>query len=698
MRSLPIAGKHGEVSGDPSATLRPISLRSMFWRPNYLNRSAWIEHLPFAFWVIEAHRPRVLVELGTQYGVSYFGFCQAVERLSLDTRCYAVDTWKGDEHAGFYGEEVFNTVNNYNNSRYSSFSRLIRSTFDQAINHFSDSSIDLLHIDGLHTLDAVTRDFENWLPKLSAQAIVLFHDTNVRERHFGVYKLFERLRVQYPAFEFIHGHGLGVLAVGGEQADMLERLFRADGDNATRQALFEVFGRLGRACADAYEIGEREKEAQRLKQDHSAAARGLEEQKAAAEKRNVELSTLTKQLENELARSRAESAAASARVIELERAKSEIERLNNSIESERNELKRRNQEQSIILEEINSALIEEKLVAKDAISTSNEISNSKALLQQSHDTLKLELTYNIKALEKAASQRDEARAARAAAKIEQRKLEKICARLKTIDSTKNQEINDLKVALGYAQSLSEEIETERKRLVTQNLDLTSRLAEHRSENLRLKGDYTKQNSISIALENEIVALRSEVTKLKTELGRNKQNLSILDRENSKIEAEFLNKHREIARLTELYLDSIDELDRRAGQIEGLQAQMHEMERNIVWRLNTPWRLILDAMGARRSRIRRTIENSGLFDAEWYQKYNPDVVAAGYDPLDHFLSYGGYEGRDPSERFSTSGYLRAYSDVEASGINALVHYVLYGRIEGRSIGGLNRPGFVGGPNS
>ena len=82
-----------------------ISCRS-FETPLYIAPSAWLEHIPFAFELISKQQPKIIVELGVHYGASYFSFCQAVQANNLTCKCYAIDSWTGDEHAGFYGASV----------------------------------------------------------------------------------------------------------------------------------------------------------------------------------------------------------------------------------------------------------------------------------------------------------------------------------------------------------------------------------------------------------------------------------------------------------------------------------------------------------------------------------------------------------------------------------------------------------------
>jgi len=235
--------------------------------------SAWNQHIPFAFWLVQAHRPSVFVELGTFLGTSYFSFCQAVAALRLPTRCFAVDTWSGESHTGLYDESVFTHVNACNELKYAGFSRLVRSSFDEALPHFLDGSIDLLHIDGLHTYGACRHDFESWLPKLSRRAIVLFHDTNVRERDFGVHRLWAELAERYPHFEFVHEHGLGVLGVGAALDAPVRELFAAADDGALTAEIRKAFWRLASVVRAQIDLQASGRERARLETRLSAMIR-----------------------------------------------------------------------------------------------------------------------------------------------------------------------------------------------------------------------------------------------------------------------------------------------------------------------------------------------------------------------------------------------------------------------------------------
>lgn len=220
---------------------RPWVRDSSYWTPSRIVTSAWLEHAPFAFWIMDILRPKILVELGTHNGFSFFAFCEAAERLGLDTELFAVDTWAGDFQAGFYDQSVFAEVEAANVSYPNA--KLCRGYFQDFVGQFEDGTIELLHIDGRHTYDDVKEDFESWLPKVAQGGVVLFHDVVEHDRDFGVWRLWEEVSEKYPTFSFGHGHGLGVLLVGSPRTDALKSFFELDGDQAG--AVSATYARLG---------------------------------------------------------------------------------------------------------------------------------------------------------------------------------------------------------------------------------------------------------------------------------------------------------------------------------------------------------------------------------------------------------------------------------------------------------------------
>jgi hypothetical protein len=237
-----------------------LQTRMLFEDPDRLTDARhWHEHIPFAFFLVEFLAPRRIVELGTWKGDSYGAFCQAVATLGSDTQAIAVDTWEGDVHTGRYGPEVFDELRDYHDPRYGTFSELVRLTFDEALAGVPEGTVDLLHLDGTHAYEMVRHDVEAWLPKLSDRGVLLLHDTNVRERGFGVWRIWSEIASSSPSFAFGHGFGLGVLHPTGrvprivrllaalaDETAGLERLFRTLG---SRIELLAESSRLSRALA-----------------------------------------------------------------------------------------------------------------------------------------------------------------------------------------------------------------------------------------------------------------------------------------------------------------------------------------------------------------------------------------------------------------------------------------------------------------
>jgi methyltransferase family protein len=235
--------------------ISPEELPSQNFQPLRYGLGAWTENLFFAYDLVAQLSPKWLVELGTDRGESYFAFCQSVAENQTETRCFAVDHWRGDAHAGSYDEATFLDVERHNREHYAAFSTLVRASFDAAVGQFAAETIDLLHVDGHHSEEAVRHDLELWLPKLRPGGILLMHDVAMRGRGFGVWKVWEELVAQGRSFTFDTPPGLGIWEKprAGSQPPLLEMLFSSP--NELRSYYREQNARLQQMMAQQWRDG-----------------------------------------------------------------------------------------------------------------------------------------------------------------------------------------------------------------------------------------------------------------------------------------------------------------------------------------------------------------------------------------------------------------------------------------------------------
>ena len=221
----------------------PLVTELSYWPPPVLVQSAWIEHAPFAAWLMGALRPRMVVELGTHTGFSFFTLAAAAQRLGLATRLVAVDSWEGDDQAGFYGDDVFRGVRAVLESEFPDSTEMVRGYFMDVVGRFADGSVDLLHIDGRHGYEDVWEDWQAYLPKLSDRSVAIFHDTYEFQDGFEVHRFWDEVSAEWPSFRFEHGHGLGVLVVGSDAPRaVLDFVERANADPSHARSIYAQLG------------------------------------------------------------------------------------------------------------------------------------------------------------------------------------------------------------------------------------------------------------------------------------------------------------------------------------------------------------------------------------------------------------------------------------------------------------------------
>jgi len=239
-----------DVSGSSSATVvdefeSQDGSRAAFWRPRLLRDAAFTVHVPFAFWLIEASRPRRVVELGLGEGVSYFAFCQAVDALGLDAHCVGIDHWRGDRFTPA-DTDGGSAAYDHNANFYARFSDCLAFDLVDAASLFADGEIDLLHVDvalAPRVIDSLTQD---WTPKLSHRAVMLIHGAATRADNAEAAAFLAALRDRHRCLDLDQGAGLTLALVGADQPERLLELVTPPAPPPSGARL--IFEHLGRAC------------------------------------------------------------------------------------------------------------------------------------------------------------------------------------------------------------------------------------------------------------------------------------------------------------------------------------------------------------------------------------------------------------------------------------------------------------------
>jgi hypothetical protein len=145
--------------------------------------TAWIGHGVFAMDLVEVLKPEIVVDLGVDYGFSTF--CFAYHNIG---KVFGIDWFQGDEQAGFRNT-LADVVGMYDQLKIAhgiSNVEFIQSDFTEASKTW-EYNIDILHIDGLHTYEAIKNDFESWIEYLTPDGVVLFHDVESYPHSVGVF-------------------------------------------------------------------------------------------------------------------------------------------------------------------------------------------------------------------------------------------------------------------------------------------------------------------------------------------------------------------------------------------------------------------------------------------------------------------------------------------------------------------------------
>lgn len=137
----------------------------------------WFHHGAKILELVEQHKPKVCVELGTWQGASAIPVARSIRRWGGTLTC--VDTWAGDVHPPASQPStpwmLVSCARNIVEAGVGGNVRLIPSTSGDAAEWWTQP-IDYLYIDADHSFSGVRADLHAWVPHVHSGGLILGDD------------------------------------------------------------------------------------------------------------------------------------------------------------------------------------------------------------------------------------------------------------------------------------------------------------------------------------------------------------------------------------------------------------------------------------------------------------------------------------------------------------------------------------------
>jgi hypothetical protein len=215
-----------------------------------------MDHAAFVYDIVEALRPRLVVDVGAGAGIATAAACQSMRDHDVGGLVYGIDSWSDDDGKSENDPARWADLNGFLRAHFRGVAYLMRMPTRDGPGHFTDGSVGILRLNVARTDGLLAPLVEAWLPKLAPGGVLVCPGVN-DEKQPTLADEWKREVEGRGGCTFPHGGGLGLFSAPGDggsapATELIE--FLASLDSGDREALARFYAHVDRHHALCLEL------------------------------------------------------------------------------------------------------------------------------------------------------------------------------------------------------------------------------------------------------------------------------------------------------------------------------------------------------------------------------------------------------------------------------------------------------------